>query len=125
MPRVGRSAWLSRFGAPSHGTMGARQSLRLFISPFKANRLALPISLAFAIAQLMWASSSRSLGLWRIAMSRRILIAGLVVLAIACIEPFITSASASSSRLGSLGDRFPGQASFSGADRRASRTSRP
>src|SRR2546425_11867000 len=76
-------------------TMGARQSLGLFISPLN-NSTGLgitTISLAFAIAQLMWGVIQPVAG----ALADRfgpatVLVAGLVVLAIGmALTPFMTS----------------------------------
>ena len=57
-PSKERSAWLITLAAAAilMVTMGARQSLGLFISPLKSSTgLGITtISLAFAIAQLMW-----------------------------------------------------------------------
>jgi len=74
-PSKERSAWVITLAAAAilMVTMGARQSLGLFISPLN-NSTGLgvtTISLAFAIAQLMWASFNRSPALWRIVMVPR------------------------------------------------------
>ena len=82
-----RSTWVITLAAAAilMVTMGARQSLGLFISPLKSSTgLGIAtISLAFAIAQLMWGIIQPVSG----AVADRygpskILIAGLVVLAI-------------------------------------------
>src|SRR5258708_2463058 len=92
-----RSEWVITLAAAAilMVTMGTRQSLGLFISPLKTSTgLGITtISLAFAIAQLMWGVIQPVAG----AVADRygpakILIAGLVVLAIGMtLTPFMTS----------------------------------
>src|ERR1022692_3335096 len=76
-------------------TMGARQSLGLFISPLKSSTgLGIAtISFAFAVAQLMWGVIQPVAGAVADRYGpARILIAGLVVLAIGmALTPFVTS----------------------------------
>ena len=98
-------------------TMGARQSLGLFISPLAGSTgLGITtISLAFAIAQLMWGVIQPVAG----AVADRhgpaaILIAGLVVLAIGmALTPFVTSGFGLIFSLGILSAIGSGAASFS------------
>jgi len=70
-----RSAWLITLAAAAilMVTMGARQSLGLFISPLRGSTgLGITtISLAFAIAQLMWGVIQPVSALWPIAMVQR------------------------------------------------------
>src|SRR5258707_3579721 len=95
--RSERSAWVITLAAAAilMVTMGARQSLGLFISPLRSSTgLGITtISLAFAIAQLMWGVIQPVSGAvaYRYGPAR-ILIAGLVVLAIGmALTPFMTS----------------------------------
>jgi MFS family permease len=98
-------------------TMGARQSLGLFISPLRSSTgLGITtISLAFAIAQLMWGVIQPVSG----AVADRygpskILIAGLVVLAIGmALTPFMTSGLGLIVSLGVLSAVGSGAGSFS------------
>jgi MFS family permease len=98
-------------------TMGARQSLGLFISPLKGSTgLGITtISLAFAIAQLMWGIIQPVSG----AVADRygpakILIAGLVLLAIGmALTPFMTSGVGLIVSLGILSAVGSGAGSFS------------
>jgi MFS family permease len=98
-------------------TMGARQSLGLFIAPLKSSTgLGITtISLAFAIAQLMWGVIQPISG----AVADRygpakILIAGLVVLAIGmALTPFMTSGFGLMVSLGVLSAIGSGAGSFS------------
>src|SRR6202171_353583 len=92
-----RSAWVATLAAAAilMVTMGARQSLGLFISPLNSSTgLGITtISLALAVAQLMWGVIQPVAG----AVADRygpskVLIAGLVVLAIGmALTPFMTS----------------------------------
>jgi MFS family permease len=114
-----RSAWVITLAAAAilMVTMGARQSLGLFISPLKsATGLGITtISLAFAIAQLMWGVIQPVSG----AVADRygpakILIAGLVVLAIGmALTPFMTSGFGLIVSLGVLSAVGSGAGSFS------------
>jgi len=98
-------------------TMGARQSLGLFISPLGSSTGigVTTISLAFAIAQLMWGIIQPVSG----ALADRygaakILIAGLVVLAIGmALTPFMTSGFGLIVSLGVLAAAGSGASSFS------------
>src|ERR1700731_550844 len=98
-------------------TMGTRQSLGLFISPLKSSTgLGITtISLAFAIAQLMWGVIQPISG----AVADRygpakILIAGLVVLAVGmALTPFMTSGFGLIVSLGVLSAIGSGAGSFS------------
>ena len=114
-----RSAWVITLAAAAvlMVTMGARQSLGLFISPLK-NSTGLgitTISLAFAIAQLTWGIIQPVSG----ALADRygaakILIAGLVVLAIGmALTPFMTSGFGLIVSLGVLSAIGSGAGSFS------------
>jgi len=114
-----RSAWLITLAAAAilMVTMGARQSLGLFISPLRGSTgLGITtISLAFAIAQLMWGVIQPVSG----AVADRygpakILIAGLVVLAIGmALTPFMTSGFGLIVSLGVLSAIGSGAGSFS------------
>src|ERR1700686_5185787 len=114
-----RSAWviIPAAAAIPMVTMGARQSLGLFISPLKSSTgLGITtISLAFAIAQLMWGVIQPVSG----ALADRygpakILIAGLVVLAIGmALTPFMTSGFGLIVSLGILSAIGSGAGSFS------------
>ena len=118
-PSKERSAWLITLAAAAilMVTMGARQSLGLFISPLKSSTgLGITtISLAFAIAQLMWGVIQPVSG----AVADRygpakILIAGLVVLAIGmALTPFMTSGFGLIVSLGVLSAVGSGAGSFS------------
>src|ERR1700686_4120206 len=96
-PSKERSAWVITLAAAAilMVTMGARQSLGLFISPLQSSTgLGITtISLAFAIAQLMWGVIQPVAGpVGDGYCPARILIAGLVVLAIGmAARPFMTS----------------------------------
>jgi MFS family permease len=120
MPTAGnRSTWVITLAAAAilMVTMGARQSLGLFISPIKISTgLGITtISLAFAIAQLMWGIIQPVSG----AVADRygpskILIAGLVVLAIGmALTPFMTSGFGLIVSLGLLSAVGSGAGSFS------------
>jgi MFS family permease len=114
-----RSAWVIMLAAAAilMVTMGARQSLGLFISPLKSSTgLGIAtISLALAIAQLMWGVIQPVSG----ALADRygpakILIAGLVVLAIGmALTPFMTSGFGLIVSLGVLSAIGSGAGSFS------------
>jgi predicted MFS family arabinose efflux permease len=114
-----RSAWAVTLAAAAilMVTMGTRQSLGLFISPLKSSTgLGITtISLAFAIAQLMWGVIQPISG----AVADRygpakILIAGLVVLAIGmALTPFMTSGFGLIVSLGVLSAVGSGAGSFS------------
>jgi MFS family permease len=98
-------------------TMGIRQSLGLFISPLKGSTgLGITtISLAFAVAQLMWGAIQPIAG----AVADRygpakVLIAGLGVLAIGmALTPFVTSGFGLIVSLGILSAAGSGASSFS------------
>jgi predicted MFS family arabinose efflux permease len=115
----GRSAWVITLAAAAilMVTMGARQSLGLFISPLKSSTgLSITtISLAFAIAQLMWGVIQPVSG----AVADRygpskILAAGLVALAIGmALTPFVTSGFGLIVSLGILSAAGSGAGSFS------------
>jgi MFS family permease len=117
--RSERSAWVITLAAAAilMVTMGARQSLGLFISPLKGSTgLGITtISLAFAIAQLMWGVIQPVAG----AVADRygpakILIAGLVVLAIGmALTPFMTSGFGLIVSLGVISAVGSGAGSFS------------
>ena len=115
----GRSAWVVTLAAAAIFlvTMGIRQSLGLVISPLK-NSTGLGIatvSLAFAIAQLIWGAIQPIAG----AVADRygpakVLIAGLVVLAIGmALTPFMTSGFGLIVSLGVLSAAGSGASSFS------------
>src|SRR5258708_7636591 len=114
-----RSEWVITLAAAAilMVTMGTRQSLGLFISPLKTSTgLGITtISLAFAIAQLMWGVIQPVSG----AVADRygpakILIAGLVVLAIGmALTPFMTSGFGLIVSLGVLSAAGSGASSFS------------
>jgi MFS family permease len=118
-PSKERSAWVITLAAAAilMVTMGARQSLGLFISPLQTSTgLGITtISLAFAIAQLMWGVIQPVSG----AVADRygpakILIAGLVVLAIGmALTPFMTSGFGLIVSLGALAAMGAGAGSFS------------
>ena len=98
-------------------TMGARQSLGLFISPLKSSTgLGIAtISFAFAVAQLMWGVIQPVAGAVADRYGpARILIAGLVVLAIGmALTPFVTSGLGLVVSLGILAAIGSGAGSFS------------
>jgi MFS family permease len=117
--RSERSAWVVTLAAAAvlMVTMGARQSLGLFISPLN-NSTGLgitTISLAFAIAQLMWGVIQPVAG----ALADRygpatVLVAGLVVLAIGmALTPIMTSGFGLIVSLGILAAVGSGAGSFS------------
>jgi MFS family permease len=118
-PSKERSAWVITLAAAAilMVTMGARQSLGLFISPLRSSTgLGITtISLAFAIAQLMWGLIQPVSG----AVADRygpakILVAGLVVLAIGlALTPFMTSGFGLIVSLGVLSAIGSGAGSFS------------
>jgi MFS family permease len=114
-----RSAWVITLaaGAILMVTMGARQSLGLFISPLKGSTgLGITtISLAFAIAQLMWGVIQPISGALADHYGPvKILIAGLVVLAIGmALTPFMTSGFGLIVSLGVLSAVGSGAGSFS------------
>jgi MFS family permease len=114
-----RSPWVITLAAAAilMVTMGARQSLGLFISPLRGSTgLGITtISLAFAIAQLMWGVIQPIAGA---AADRhgasKILFAGLVVLAIGmALTPFMTSGFGLILSLGVLSAVGSGAGSFS------------
>jgi len=98
-------------------TMGTRQSLGLVISPLKSSTgLGITtISLAFAIAQLMWGAIQPIAGALADRHGpARVLIAGLIVLAIGMtLTPFITSGFGLMISLGVLTAVGSGASSFS------------
>src|SRR5258708_37110177 len=114
-----RSAWAITLAAAAilMVAMGTRQSFGLFISPLESSTgLGITtISLAFAIAQLMWGVIQPVSG----AVADRygpakILIAGLVVLALGmALTPFMTSGCGLIVSLGVLSAVGPGGGSFS------------
>jgi predicted MFS family arabinose efflux permease len=115
----GRSAWLITLAAAAIFlvTMGTRQSLGLFISPLKGSTgfgIA-TISLAFAIAQLMWGAIQPIAGAVADRYGpARVLIAGLVVLAIGmALTPVMTSGFGLMISLGLLSAAGSGASSFS------------
>jgi MFS family permease len=118
-PSKERSAWMITLAAAAilMVTMGARQSLGLFISPLQGSTgLGITtISLAFAVAQMMWGVIQPVAG----AVADRhgaatILIAGLVVLAISmALTPFMASGLGLIFSLGVLSAVGSGAASFS------------
>ncbi len=118
-PSKERSTWLITLAAAAilMVTMGARQSLGLFISPLAGSTgLGITtISLAFAIAQLLWGAIQPVSG----ALADRYgpattLISGLVVLAIGmALTPFMTSGFGLIFSLGILSAIGSGAASFS------------
>jgi MFS family permease len=119
LPSKERSAWMITLAAAAilMVTMGARQSLGLFISPLQGSTgLGITtISLAFAVAQLMWGVIQPVAG----AVADRhgaatILIAGLVVLALGmALTPFMASGIGLIFSLGVLSAAGSGAASFS------------
>ncbi len=118
-PSKERSAWVITLALAAilMVTMGARQSLGLFIAPLQSSTgLGITtISLAFAIAQLMWGVIQPVSG----AMADRygptkVLIAGLVVLAVGmALTPFMTSGFGLIVSLGVLSAVGSGAGSFS------------
>jgi predicted MFS family arabinose efflux permease len=118
-PSRDRSAWVITLAAAAilMVTMGTRQSLGLFISPLEGSTgLGITtISLAFAIAQLLWGVIQPVSG----AVADRygpatILVAGLIVLAIGMAStPFMTSGFGLIFSLGLLSAIGSGAASFS------------
>src|ERR1700674_3128712 len=118
-PGKERSAWVITLAAAAilMVTMGARQSLGLFISPLQSSTgLGITtISLAFAIAQLMWGVIQPVSGAVADRYGpARILIAGLVVLAIGmAVTPFMTSGFGLIVSLGILSAIGAGAGSFS------------
>jgi MFS family permease len=118
-PSKKRSAWVITLAAAAilMVTMGARQSLGLFISPLEGSTgLGITtISLAFAVAQLMWGVIQPLAG----AVADRhgpaiILVVGLIVLAIGlALTPFMTSGFGLIIALGVLSAIGSGAASFS------------
>jgi predicted MFS family arabinose efflux permease len=117
--RSERSAWVITLAAAAilMVTMGARQSLGLFISPLKSSSgLGITtISLAYAIAQLMWGVIQPISGAVADRHgASRILSAGLVVLAIGmALTPFMTSGFGLIVSLGLLSAVGSGASSFS------------
>lgn len=118
-PTKARSAWIVTLAAAAilMVTMGARQSLGLFVSPLNtATGLGITtISLALAIAQLMWGVIQPVAGA---AADRygagRVLVAGLVLLSIGtALTPFMTSAFGLIASLGILSAIGSGAGSFS------------
>src|SRR5260370_14702732 len=115
----GRGAWVITLAAAAIFlvTMGTRQSLGLIISPLKGSTgLGIAtISLAFAIAQLMWGAIQPIAG----AVADRygpakVLSAALVVLAIGMtLTPFMTSGFGLMISLGVLSATGSGASSFS------------
>jgi len=118
-PSKERSAWVITLAAAAilMVTMGARQSLGLFIAPLQSSTgLGITtISLAFAIAQLMWGVIQPVSGAVADRYGpARILIAGLVVLAIGmALTPFMTSGFGLIVSLGVLSAIGSGAGSFS------------
>jgi MFS family permease len=118
-PSKERSAWVITLAAAAilMVTMGARQSLGLFISPLKSSTgLGITtISLAFAIAQLMWGVIQPVSGAVADRYGpARILVAGLIVLAIGmALTPFMTSGFGLIVSLGVLSAIGSGAGSFS------------
>jgi len=118
-PSKERSAWVITLALAAilMVTMGARQSLGLFIAPLQSSTgLGITtISLAFAIAQLLWGVIQPVSG----AMADRygptkVLIAGLVVLAVGmALTPFMTSGFGLIVSLGVLSAVGSGAGSFS------------
>ena len=118
-PSKERTAWVITLAAAAilMVTMGARQSLGLFISPLNSSTgLGITtISLALAVAQLMWGVIQPVAG----AVADRygpakILVAGLVVLAIGmALTPFMTSGFGLIVSLGVLSAIGSGAGSFS------------
>ena len=114
-----RAAWAVTFAAAAFlmVTMGARQSLGLFVSPINSSTgLGITaISLALAVAQLMWGVVQPVAG----AMAdrygaARVLVAGLIVLAIGtAMTPFMTSTFGLVVSLGLLAAMGSGAGSFS------------
>ena len=114
-----RSAWVVTLAAAAilMVTMGARQSLGLFISPINSSTALgiTTISLALAVAQLMWGVIQPIAG----AVADRhgpagVLIAGLVVLSIGtALTPFMTSGFGLIVSLGLLSAIGSGAGSFS------------
>jgi MFS family permease len=120
MSKTGRrSAWIVTLAAAAilMVTMGARQSLGLFVSPLNSSTGLgiVTISLALAVAQLMWGAIQPVAGAVadRYGPSR-VLIAGLVVLSIGtAITPFMTSGFGLIVSLGLLSAIGAGAGSFS------------
>jgi predicted MFS family arabinose efflux permease len=114
-----RSAWVIMLAAAAilMVTMGARQSLGLFISPLKSSTgLGIAtISLALAIAQLMWGVIQPVSGALADRYGpARILVAGLIVLAVGmALTPFMTSGFGLIVSLGILSAIGSGAGSFS------------
>jgi predicted MFS family arabinose efflux permease len=114
-----RSAWVIMLAAAAilMVTMGARQSLGLFISPLKSSTgLGIAtISLALAIAQLMWGIIQPVSGALADRYGpARILVAGLIVLAVGmALTPFMTSGFGLIVSLGILSAIGSGAGSFS------------
>ena len=114
-----RSAWVIMLAAAAilMVTMGARQSLGLFISPLKSSTgLGITtISLALAIAQLMWGVIQPVSGALADRYGpARILIAGLLVLAVGmALTPFMTTGLGLIVSLGVLSAIGSGAGSFS------------
>jgi MFS family permease len=118
-PSKERSAWVITLAAAAilMVTMGARQSLGLFISPLNGSTgLGITtISLAFAVAQLMWGVIQPVAGAVADRYGpQKVLITGLVVLAIGMAStPFATSGLGLIVSLGVLSAIGSGAASFS------------
>jgi len=118
-PSKKRGAWIITLAGAAilMVTMGARQSLGLFISPLRGSTgLGIAtISLAFAVAQLMWGVIQPVAGAVADRYGpARILIAGLVVLAIGmALTPFMTSGLGLIISLGVLSAVGSGAGSFS------------
>ena len=118
-PSKERTAWVITLAAAAilMVTMGARQSLGLFIAPLQSSTgLGITtISLAFAIAQLMWGVIQPVSGAVADRYGpARILIAGLVVLAVGmALTPFMTSGFGLIVSLGVLSAIGSGAGSFS------------
>ena len=118
-PSKERTAWVITLAAAAilMVTMGARQSLGLFIAPLQSSTgLGITtISLAFAIAQLMWGVIQPVSGAVADRYgATRILIAGLVVLAVGmALTPFMTSGFGLIVSLGVLSAIGSGAGSFS------------
>jgi MFS family permease len=114
-----RSAWIVTLAAAAilMVTMGARQSLGLFVSPLNSSTgLGIAaISLALAVGQLMWGVIQPVAGAVADRYgSAKVLIAGLVVLSIGtALTPFMTSTFGLTVSLGLLAAMGSGAGSFS------------
>jgi MFS family permease len=114
-----RSAWIITLAAAAilMVTMGARQSLGLFVSPLNSSTgLGIAaISLALAVGQLMWGVIQPVAGAVADRYgSAKVLVAGLVVLSIGtALTPFMTSTFGLTVSLGLLAAMGAGAGSFS------------